>query len=101
MINAPEEGIQFDRKTMWMLNIGSSYTILDGKGTLSLRVNDIFNGMRFKFDSFEPYEQNGQFKWESRTIYVGFDYRFGKGKNKALQRKRRDSNELRATGGFS
>lgn len=101
MINAPERGIQFDRKTMWMLNIGSSYTILDGKGTISLRVNDIFNGMRFKFDSFEPYEQNGQFKWESRTVYLGFNYRFGKGKNRALQRKRRDNNELRSSGGFS
>ena len=101
MINAPENGIQFERKTMWMLNIGSSYSILDGKGTISLRVNDIFNGMRFKFDSLEPYEQNGQFKWESRTVYLGFDYRFGNGKNRALQRKRRDNNELRATGGFS
>lgn len=101
MINAPEKGIQFERKTMWMLNIGSSYTVLDGKATISLRVNDIFNGMRFKFDSFEPYEQNGQFKWESRTVYLGFNYRFGNGKNRALQRKRRDNNELRATGGFS
>lgn len=101
MINAPENGIQFERKTMWMLNIGSSYTILDGKGTISLRVNDIFNGMRFKFDSIEPYEQNGQFKWESRTVYLGFNYRFGKGKNRALQRKRRDNNEVRSSGGFS
>ena len=101
MINAPERGIQFERKTMWMLNIGSSYTILDGKGTVSLRINDIFNGMRFKFDSFEPYEQNGQFKWESRTVYLGFDYRFGNGKNRALQRKRRDNNEVRSSGGFS
>lgn len=101
MINAPENGIQFERKTMWMLNLGSSYSVLDGKGTISFRVNDIFNGMRFKFDSVEPYEQNGQFKWESRTVYLGFDYRFGNGKNRALQRKRRDNNELRGTGGFS
>ena len=101
MINAPENGIQFERKTMWMLNIGSSYSVFDGKGSISLRFNDIFNGMRFKFDSVEPYEQHGQFKWESRTVYVGFDYRFGNGKNRALQRKRRDNNELRSSGGFS
>lgn len=101
MVNAPEKGIQFERKTMWMLNIGSSYTVFDGKGTLSLRFNDIFNGMRFKFDSFQPYVQNGQFKWESRTVYLGFNYRFGNGKNRALRRKRRDNNEVRSSGGFS
>lgn len=101
MVNAPEKGIQFERKTMWMLNVGSTYSVFDGKGTLSLRFNDLFNGMRFKFDSVEPYEQNGQFKWESRTVYVGFDYRFGNGKNRALRRKRRDNNELRGSGGFS
>ncbi|MCT4666251.1 MAG: TonB-dependent receptor family protein [Flavobacteriales bacterium] len=100
MINAPENGIQFNRKTMWMFNLGASYTVLNGKGTISARVNDIFQGMRFKFDSTNPFEQNGQFNWESRTFYVGFNYRFGQGKNRALRRKNRDSNELRSGGGF-
>ncbi|PKH67728.1 hypothetical protein CXF59_07460 [Flavobacterium sp. ALD4] len=30
---------------------------------------------------------NGQFTWESQSVYMGFNYRFGSGKNKASQRK--------------
>ena len=56
--------------------------------------------MRFKFDSTTPFVQNGRFKWESRTAYIGFNYRFGGGKNKAKQRRRRDNNEKQGGGGF-
>ncbi|TYP97052.1 outer membrane receptor protein involved in Fe transport [Tenacibaculum adriaticum] len=100
MYRGPQDGIQFNRKTMWMVNTGATYNVLDGKGTLSFRVNDIFKGMKFAFDSNNPYVQNGQFNWESQTVYFGFNYRFGSGKNKAKQRRRRDSNEKQGGGGF-
>jgi hypothetical protein len=73
---------------------------LKGKGTLTFRVNDIFEGMKFKFKSEVPYKQAGEFHWESRTAYLGFAYRFGSGKNKAKRRKRRDSRETQGGGGF-
>ncbi|RXQ94447.1 TonB-dependent receptor [Ancylomarina salipaludis] len=85
---------------MWMINTGASYSVLKGKGTLTFRVNDIFEGMKFKFDSKVPYTQNGEFHWESRTAYLGFSYRFGSGKNKAKRRKHRDSRETQGGGGF-
>jgi len=91
--------IQFDVDPMWMVNSGASLNVLKGKGTVSFRVNDIFQTMKFKFDSKNPYPQNGQFNWESRTAYIGFMYRFGGGKNKSRSRKNRDDNETQG-GGF-
>ncbi|MUP37771.1 outer membrane beta-barrel family protein [Labilibaculum euxinus] len=94
------EDLQFKVDPMWMINTGASYTVLKGKGTLTFRVNDIFEGMKFKFDSKVPYNQEGEFHWESRTAYLGFSYRFGSGKNKAKRRKQRDSQETQGGGGF-
>jgi outer membrane receptor protein involved in Fe transport len=92
--------IQFETDPMTMVNIGSSLNVLKGKGTISFRVNDIFESMRFKFKTTNPYPSTGQFNWESRTAYLGFSYRFGGGKNKALRRKNRDNNETQGGGGF-
>ncbi|WP_372754752.1 TonB-dependent receptor domain-containing protein [Labilibaculum sp.] len=94
------KNLQFEVDPMWMINAGASYSVLKGKGTLSFRVNDIFEGMKFKFDSKVPYNQSGEFHWESRTAYLGFSYRFGSGKNKAKQRKQRDRHETQGSGGF-
>ena len=93
-------GLQFKREPMWKIDAGASYNILEGKGTISTRFSDIFNTMNFGFDGSKPYAQVGQFNWESQSVYIGFNYKFGGGKNRALQRKRRDSNEKRDGGGI-
>ena len=54
----------------------------------------------FAFDGDVPYRQYGAFYWESQTFYVGFNYMFGGGKNRALQRKQRDANETQGGGGM-
>lgn len=94
------QSIQFAVDPMWMMNIGASYNVLKGKGTINFRVNDIFQGMKFAFETENPYPSSGQFNWESRTAFLGFNYRFGGGKNKARQRKNRDNNESQGSGGF-
>ncbi|RLJ99706.1 outer membrane beta-barrel family protein [Tenacibaculum discolor] len=100
MYRGPRKDIQWDVEPMKMVNLGANYSILKGKGNINFRVNDIFNTMRFKFNSERPFVQNGRFKWESRTAYIGFNYRFGGGKNKARSRKQRDNNEKQGGGGF-
>ncbi|MBJ6367846.1 outer membrane beta-barrel family protein [Snuella sedimenti] len=100
MFTGGGRSIQFDVSSMSMLNAGASLNILKSKGSISFRVNDIFKGMRFKFDAKTPYPSNGQFNWESRTAYIGFSYRFGGEKNQALKRKSRDNNETKDSGGF-
>ena len=100
MFRGPQEDIQWSVKNMWMVNTGASYTILDGKGTINFRVNDIFKGMKFAFNADTPYIQNGRFNWESQTAYLGFNYRFGSGKNKAKRRRQRDDNTKDGGAGF-
>ena len=91
---------QWNVEPMWMINLGADYSVFKGKGNVTFRVNDIFQGMKFAFDSTNPFTQNGRFQWESRTTYLGFNYRFGGGKNKAKQRRRRDNNEKSGGGGL-
>ena len=100
MYRGASEDIQWKVEPMWMVNTGASYKVLKGKGTVSLKFNDIFQGMKFAFETERPTPANGQFNWESRTTFLGFNYRFGNGKNKAKQRRKRDNNEKSDGGGF-
>jgi hypothetical protein len=100
MYRGRDLGLQFERQPMWKIDLGSSYTILKGSGTISARFSDVFNSMNFAFEGSKPKRQQGQFNWESQTAYVGFNYRFGSGKNKAIQRKQRDKNETQGSGGL-
>ena len=100
MYRGEDLGLQFLRKPMWKIDLGSSLTVLKGSGTITARVSDLFNSMHFAFDATRPKTQTGEFHWESQTAYVGFNYRFGTGKNKAIQRKSRDKNETQGGGGF-
>ncbi|MCO6164124.1 TonB-dependent receptor domain-containing protein [Flavobacterium sp. NRK F7] len=100
MYRGEDISLQFIRKPMWRTDLGASYTVLGGKGTISARFSDIFKAMKFSFDGDLPYPQSGAFHWESQTVYVGFNYRFGGGKNRALQRKERDNNQTQKSGGL-
>ena len=100
MYRGQEQGLQFLRKSMYKTDIGVSYNVLKGKGTISARASDIFETMKFSFDGTLPYNQEGAFYWESRSVYLGFNLRFGGGKNAALQRKQRDKNETQGSGGM-
>lgn len=100
MYRGEDLGLQFLRKPMWKIDLGSSLTVLKGSGTITARVSDLFDSMHFAFDATRPKVQTGEFHWESQTAYVGFNYRFGTGKNKAIQRKARDKNETQGSGGF-
>jgi hypothetical protein len=85
---------------MWKIDFGASLNVLNNQGTITARISDIFNSMSFDFESEKPYPQAGEFFWESQNAYIGFNYRFGGGKNKARSRKHRDNNEAQGGGGF-
>lgn len=96
----PVDGVQNNSKEMYKVDSGARYSLLDNNMSISVRFNDMFNNMRYAFDSQYPAPQAGQFRWESRTVYVGLNYRFGSGKNRALQRKQRDDNTKQSSGGM-
>ena len=94
------DGVQFNGKEMYKIDAGGRYSFLKDKATLSVRFNDIFDTMKAGFYGDNPYPQTGQFTWESQSVFVGFNYMFGTGKNKSLQRKQRDSNTKEGGGGL-
>lgn len=100
MYRGRDLSLQFERKAMYKMDLGANYSILKGKGTISARLNDVFNMMHFGFDGYIPYRSMGEFHWESRTFYLGLNYNFGGGKNKELQRKQRDKQETQGGGGM-
>lgn len=100
MYRGEDKSLQYTRKPMWKTDIGASYTVLNGNGTFSARFSDIFRTMNFQFEGSKPNPRVGEFNWESRSVYIGFNYKFGTGKNRALQRKQRDKNETQGGGGM-
>ncbi len=95
----PVDGIQMNSKEMYKIDAGARYSMLNNKLTFSLRVNDIFDTMKYAFDSEYPFPQKGQFHWESQNVYFGVNYLFGGSKNKAMQRKYREDNTKQGSGG--
>lgn len=85
--------LQYDLKDNFFMNAGARYNFAKGKGTLSLNFNDIFRTQRFAFETFRTIIQEGQFKTDSRSIFLGLAYRFGSGKHKSVKRKKREKYE--------
>ncbi len=94
------DGLQNNNHEMYKMDIGSRYTLLDSKMNISLRFNDVFNTMKYAFDTMYPYPQAGQFTWESQTVYLGLTYNFGGAKIKNLERKQREDNTNKGGGGM-
>ncbi len=92
--------IQWEFQPRWMVNTGVSYMVFNQKGTISLRVNDLFNTNRFSFESINFYPSTGAFYWESRTVYLGYSHNFGQAETRARKLRSRDSGELNGGGGF-
>lgn len=92
--------LQFDVLPMYFANVGARLSVLKGKGNVSLGFNDVFDTMRFGFEGRLPYPQNGKFYWESQTVQLGFNYRFGSSKFQAKSRRQRDRDEKNNGGGM-
>jgi len=96
----PVNSVQNESLEMYKVDSGARYSLLDNKMSISVRFNDMFNTMRYRFDAVNPYPQHGEFRWESQTIYMALNYRFGGGKNRALERRQRDDNTKQSSGGM-
>ncbi|MEG9328119.1 TonB-dependent receptor [Salinimicrobium catena] len=95
MYNSPNSTLQFDIEESYFFNAGARYSFWEDRASVSLNVNDIFDTMSQDISTTRPLPQEGSFMPDTQTIYAGFSYRFGGGKNKALQRKQRDDNTAR------
>lgn len=84
--------LQYELKENYFVNAGARYNFAKGKGTLSVNFNDIFKTQRFAFEAYRTIIQTGEFRRDSRSVFLGLSYNFG-GKNKNVKRKKRDKNE--------
>ena len=80
---APAATVQGERLAMYFADVALKKDVLQGKGSVTLRVSDIFNTMNHRYTSFGTDESgNGHafdtymnYKRESRIGYLGFTYR--------------------------
>ncbi len=84
--------LQYEVKENFFMNFGARYSFAKGKGSINLNFNDIFKTQRFAFRAFRTIIQEGEFRRDTQSIYLGLSYRFGI-KSKKAKRKKRDKNE--------
>lgn len=71
-------------KPLYGVNLGFRREVLNGKGTLSLNVTDVFNTRRFIVEvADDTFAQRRVFDWETQIATLAFTYRFGGYKDKA------------------
>ncbi|WP_201980684.1 outer membrane beta-barrel family protein [Hymenobacter rubidus] len=86
---SPVVSAQGQRLTQFNADFAAKQSVLKDKGSISLRVSDIFNTLQFNFNAAGPgFESVARNKRESRVVYLGFTYRFGNaGDNPRTKRK--------------
>ena len=100
MYVGPQKTLQFDIEEFYFVNAGARYSFLKDKASLSINFNDIFNTNEQHITTDRPVPQTAYFNPDSQQINVAFSYRFGGGKNRALERKQRDDNTANGGGMF-
>lgn len=61
------------------IDFSADKTLKGGKWGVGLRVSDIFNTQGFRFSVDQPLaQQDVEFKWLTRRVYISARYRFGK-----------------------
>jgi outer membrane receptor protein involved in Fe transport len=95
---SPVVTAQGRRQTAVNVDAAAKYTFLpQDRGTLTLRVSDVFNTLRYNFNAYGPgLDAVSYNKRESRVGFLNFSYRFGRDGEAAKPRKE----EKEAGGGF-
>ncbi|MCC3160158.1 TonB-dependent receptor [Hymenobacter sp. 15J16-1T3B] len=86
---SPVVSAQGRRLTTFNTDVAAKYAVLGDRGSLSLRVSDVFNTLRFNFTAYGPnLDAVSRNKRESRIAILTFSYRFGQDGVESNQRRR-------------
>ncbi|TXF79189.1 TonB-dependent receptor domain-containing protein [Chryseobacterium sp.] len=86
------------REPMYAVNLGASRTILDGNGTVSFNIQDIFNTRARENLTITPsYSQYSYMQWQPRQFSISLTYRFKQGEKVEQPKRKKDINS-NATG---
>ncbi|RZK29663.1 MAG: TonB-dependent receptor, partial [Hymenobacter sp.] len=85
---SPVNSAQGTRSANFNIDFAAKYNVLADRGTITLRVADIFNTLRFDYtDSGVGFATASRFKRESRIAFLGFTYRFGQNQDSRPKRR--------------
>ncbi|MBF9144539.1 TonB-dependent receptor domain-containing protein [Hymenobacter properus] len=88
---SPINSAQGTRSGNFNVDFATKYNVLGDRGTLTLRVADIFNTLHFDFTAYgTDLATASHFKRESRIAFLGFTYRFGQNRNAKPDKKQRE-----------
>jgi outer membrane receptor protein involved in Fe transport len=86
---SPVVMLQGEMKEMYSADLGLRKTLLDRKGTVSLRLSDMFNTQAFRMYNYgDNFTIDMERRRNSRMVYVGFTYRINEYNNRRNQRSR-------------
>lgn len=86
---SPVVMLQGEMKAMYSADMGLRKNILDRKGTINLRVSDIFNTQKFRMYNYgDNFTIDMERKRNSRMVFIGFSYRINEYNNRRNQRSR-------------
>jgi outer membrane receptor protein involved in Fe transport len=87
-----------DRKDVYSINFGASKTVLDGNGTVSFNIQDIFNTRAMRsLTKTADFDRESYMQWQPRQFALSFTYRFKQGEKVEQVKKKKDINS-NATG---
>lgn len=76
---SPRDIAQGSFEGIFNMDIAVKQSVLKKKGSISLRVSDIFDTRQFEINTVgDNWQQYGLYNRESRILYITFSYRFGK-----------------------
>ncbi|MBD1398077.1 TonB-dependent receptor [Pontibacter sp. JH31] len=88
---APTADIQGRMEQMFSTDLAMKKDVLKKKGTISLRVSDVFDTRQFNFLSFGPeFRTESENRRQSRIIYLGFTYRLNSEESSRERRRQRE-----------
>ena len=88
-----EKSAYQDRKSIYAVNFGASKTILNGDGTITFNIQDIFNTRARTVISYgDGFERESFMQWSPRNFSVGFTYRFKQGEKVDARKRSKDIN---------
>ena len=88
-------GGQGRTEEMYWVDLGMRLNVLNRKGTVTLRVSDIFNTQKFRSETWGPnFTSNIERTRESRVVYLGFSYRINEYRTRKERRSNGDDNDM-------
>ena len=89
----PRKTASQDRKSMYAVNFGASKTILNGNGTISFNIQDVFNTRAMRMVNYNgDFTSENYMQWQPRQFALSFTYKFKQGEKVEQPKRKKDIN---------